>query len=737
MNEAYIGVDVGTLSARAGVFDFDGRLMASARRPIAIWREPGEIVEQSSDDIWRAVTSAVREAIEASGLPPEAIAGMGFDATCSLVALDRDARPLSVSPTGAPERDVIVWMDHRAAADADRINAGGHATLRYVGGLISPEMHAPKLAWLARRKPEMIAEAGHFFDLTDFLSYRATGSLTRSTCTTTCKFGYLGAGKTMAGRILRLRGSRLPQTRRLRPHWRSSGAAGRAAWPGTDRRVRGRDGLAAGNSGRRGAGRRPRGRRGHAGRARGRGAGRSAPAPGADPRHLVELHGALGRAAIRRRRMGTAFRGADSRSMAHRWRTVGVRRGDRSSLAAHPAFAALSERAGPRALAALEKDIVARAGGLSQAALIAEGLHVLPDFIGSRSPLADPGARGGVLGMDLREDAASLQELYVAGLCGLAYGLADIVRKLERTGYEFDAIVVSGGAARSPLVRQIIADVCGKTVEAPETPEPVLLGSAMIGAVAAGTQTLVSAMESMSRSRFARPRPAGRSRRSTRRKHRAHEILRQAEREIRHANLKARWPEVVIFDCDGVLVDSEVIALAVTRRRLREAGLQLSDEETRERFLGLRLDSVVRRIETELGAPLPKEFPDDLSREILATFARELKGVEGVRQAVGGLRARVCVASSSAPERLRFALRVTGYESLFAPNIFSAAEVAQGKPSPDLFLFAARAMGAAPKDCLVIEDSVAGVAAARAAGMTGVRVRRRQVISPVSARGPI
>ena len=88
-----------------------------------------------------------------------------------------------------------------------------------------------------------------------------------------------------------------------------------------------------------------------------------------------------------------------------------------------------------------------------------------------------------------------------------------------------------------------------------------------------------------------------------------------------------------------------------------------------------------------------------------------------MRQAVGGLRARVCVASSSAPERLSFALRVTGYETLFAPNIFSAAEVAQGKPSPDLFLFAARAMGAAPKDCLVIEDSVAGVAAARAAGM--------------------
>jgi HAD superfamily hydrolase (TIGR01509 family) len=195
-------------------------------------------------------------------------------------------------------------------------------------------------------------------------------------------------------------------------------------------------------------------------------------------------------------------------------------------------------------------------------------------------------------------------------------------------------------------------------------------------------------------------------------------MLRRTEREIRELHRKSRWPEVVIFDCDGVLVDSEVIALGVTRRRLGEAGLRLTDQETRERFLGLRLDSVMRRIETELGAPLPEEFPGDLSREILATFARELKGVEGVRQAVGGLRARVCVASSSAPERLRFALRVTGYEVLFAPNIFSAAEVAEGKPSPDLFLFAARAMSAAPKDCLVIEDSVAGVVGARAAGMT-------------------
>ena len=175
---------------------------------------------------------------------------------------------------------------------------------------------------------------------------------------------------------------------------------------------------------------------------------------------------------------------------------------------------------------------------------------------------------------------------------------------------------------------------------------------------------------------------------------------------------------MVIFDCDGVLVDSELIALGVTRRRLDAAGLRMTDEETRKRFLGQRLDSVISRIESELGTLLPKEFPDELSREILSAFARELKGVEGVRQAVEGLRARLCVASSSAPGRVRHSLRLAGYETMFAPNIFSATEVAEGKPSPDLFLHAARVMGAAPKDCLVIEDSVAGVVAARAAGMT-------------------
>src|SRR5437016_5103810 len=138
MEPAFIGVDVGTTSARAGMFMADGTLLATARQPIAIWHEAGDIVEQSSPDIWTACTEAVRTVLRDAGQSPSTVRGIGFDATCSLVVLDRGGNPLSVSGSGDPRRNVIVWMDHRAIAQADRINETGDEVLRYVGGIISP-----------------------------------------------------------------------------------------------------------------------------------------------------------------------------------------------------------------------------------------------------------------------------------------------------------------------------------------------------------------------------------------------------------------------------------------------------------------------------------------------------------------------------------------------------------------------------------------------------------------------
>ena len=191
MAEHFLGIDVGTGSARAGVFDAAGRMLGSAKHDITVWRETGDIVEQSSENIWRAVCDSVRGALADAGVEPASVGGIGFDATCSLVVLGHGGKPLTVSPSGEADRNIIVWMDHRAMDQTRRINQAGEKVLDYVGGTISPEMETPKLLWLAEHMPETFANAWQFFDLTDYLTWRCTGSLARSVCTVTCKWTYL------------------------------------------------------------------------------------------------------------------------------------------------------------------------------------------------------------------------------------------------------------------------------------------------------------------------------------------------------------------------------------------------------------------------------------------------------------------------------------------------------------------------------------------------------------------
>src|SRR6267143_5020220 len=202
MRQAFIGVDVGTSSARAGVFDVKGTLLATARHPITVWHEAGSVAEQSSSEIWAACVAAVRAAMAEAALPPSAVKGMGFDATCSLVVLDAGANPLTVSMSGDERRNVIVWMDHRATAEARFVNDTHDDVLRYVGGSISPEMEIPKLLWLKRHLPSSYRSAGHFFDLADYLSFRATGSTARSICTVVCKWNYLAHEQRWSRRYL-------------------------------------------------------------------------------------------------------------------------------------------------------------------------------------------------------------------------------------------------------------------------------------------------------------------------------------------------------------------------------------------------------------------------------------------------------------------------------------------------------------------------------------------------------
>ena len=175
---------------------------------------------------------------------------------------------------------------------------------------------------------------------------------------------------------------------------------------------------------------------------------------------------------------------------------------------------------------------------------------------------------------------------------------------------------------------------------------------------------------------------------------------------------------LVIFDCDGVLVDSEPLSNRILAERLTAAGLPTTAEESMRDYMGRSWSAVVASAEQRLGRALPASFAERYHEELFAAFARELRAVDGVRAALDAIRLPSCVASSGSHERIRAALTAAGLLERFDGRIFSAADVEHGKPAPDLFLHAAARMGFEPGDCLVGEDSPAGVAAGRAAGMT-------------------
>ncbi|WP_180899447.1 HAD family hydrolase [Martelella soudanensis] len=177
---------------------------------------------------------------------------------------------------------------------------------------------------------------------------------------------------------------------------------------------------------------------------------------------------------------------------------------------------------------------------------------------------------------------------------------------------------------------------------------------------------------------------------------------------------------LIIFDCDGVLVDSEPISLAVLREALATEGISICDEDARRLFLGRSLATMLAVVKQDFGATLGDGFLERLRRELYARFRRDLKPTEGIAEAWTALAAEGygwCVASSSQPERIRLSLEIAGLLPRFEPPIFSASMVENGKPAPDLFLYAASRMKRSREECLVIEDSLAGIAAAKAAGM--------------------
>ncbi|QKX54932.1 uncharacterized protein TRUGW13939_02022 [Talaromyces rugulosus] len=192
----YIGIDVGTGSARACIIDDKGDIVGLASENIGLWQPEQGYYEQSTTDIWRCICISVQRAISQHNVNPEWVRGIGFDATCSLTLFNTDTdEPVSVTgPNFDTDRNVILWLDHRPIEETEKINATNHNLLRYVGGKMSIEMEIPKVLWLKNHMPKELFEKCKFYDLADALTHIATGNEKRSFCSVVCKQGFVPVG---------------------------------------------------------------------------------------------------------------------------------------------------------------------------------------------------------------------------------------------------------------------------------------------------------------------------------------------------------------------------------------------------------------------------------------------------------------------------------------------------------------------------------------------------------------
>jgi FGGY-family pentulose kinase len=505
-DRAYVvGADVGTGSVRAGVFDLDGRMVAKAEHPIQLFRPREDHVEQSSRDIWSALCSAVREGVGRAGVDADDVCGIGYDATCSLVALGADDEPVTVSLDGDPDHNVVVWMDHRAKAETDAINATGHRVLEYVGGRLSPEQQPPKLRWIKEHLPESWRRTAKFLDLADFLVYRSCGADTRSMCTVVCKWTYLGhegpdgswdpsffeqAGlgdllvSGRAGRAVRPLGT---SAGGLTPH----AAAELGLRAGTTVAIGAIDAHAGGIG------------------SIGMRAGDTRPDLDAICRTLALVGGTSSchlAVSTEPRFVSGVWGPYFGAMLPGMWLTEGGQTAT-GALLDHviasnvyaPTLAARAADDGKTVYELLNERVAELRAAAGDGPAITDDLHVLPDFHGNRSPRADSRARGAICGLTLDGSFDALARLYCATIQAIAYGTRHIVEAMNANGYRVSRIHACGGGTKNPLWLQEHADVTGCDVLVAPEVESVLLGSAILAAVASGRYaSIVDAIAAMS-----------------------------------------------------------------------------------------------------------------------------------------------------------------------------------------------------------------------------------------------
>ncbi|KAF9433522.1 hypothetical protein BGZ76_009324 [Entomortierella beljakovae] len=520
-DHVFLGVDVGSGSSRAALISSSGTLLAIHSTPFSTSRPAPDYFEQSSDEIWSSICTSVKAALSIANITPEKVKGIGFDATCSLVAYTdgtpETAHPVSISPSSNFEdhnRNIIMWCDHRAKEQAIRITETKHEILRNIGGIMSLEMELPKTMWLKdNMSQEQWQNIGRLFDLPDFLTWRATGDYFPSRCSVVCKWCY------KAG----------PESGDSPYH------VGNQGWPGDFLREIGLGQIAdddyqklcgVGNAGQRVhfAGEYIGGLTERAANELGLVAGTAV--GGA----VIDAYaGAIGTLGAQLNGVKSTVEEASKRissicgtSSCHLvmnnspifvpgvWGpfhgvmlpNMWVAEGGQSSTGqlidyltkSHPAYNEALKKAKESSPAVTIYEylnqhltLLAHRQSLADIAYLTKKLHMTPDHHGNRSPFADETMRGSISGLDLNSDSVDgLACLYLATIQALAFGTRQIFSALTREGYTIETICISGGLSLNRVFVKVLADVTQLPVVLPGTggDAAVVVGAAICGAVA-------------------------------------------------------------------------------------------------------------------------------------------------------------------------------------------------------------------------------------------------------------
>ncbi|EER35515.1 hypothetical protein CTRG_00254 [Candida tropicalis MYA-3404] len=512
----YIGVDVGTGSARACLIDTNGIILGLAERPIKRQELQSNYITQNSTEIWNAICYCVKSCLRDSGVDASEVFGIGFDATCSLVAISKSSdKPVSVGPDfDDNEENIILWMDHRAVDETNAINATGDKCLKYVGGQMSIEMELPKMKWLKHHKPGGIKDC-KFYDLPDFLVHKATGLETRSHCSVTCKQGFLPLG---------VEGSKTGWSEEFlmeidMPELveddfdRLGGIPGKngiyltagdvvgnltaesaeelglttdcivgspvidayAGWVGTVAAkadvpvLQQEDAQSDGSIG--------------------TACGRLAAVAGTSTCHLAMtkepcfVHGVWGpykNVMAEGYWLAEGGQSITGQLLAH-------------VLAIHPANQTLIRSAEQSNISKFDflnmtlENLVKEKKERSVVSL-AKHMFFYGDFHGNRSPIADPRMRANIIGQSMDNSLQDLALQYFGACEFIAQQTRQIIEEMEKSGHKISSIFMSGGQCRNGLLMRLLADCTGLPVIIPRYIDAaVVFGSALLGAVAAET----------------------------------------------------------------------------------------------------------------------------------------------------------------------------------------------------------------------------------------------------------